>query len=383
MEVQPVQHGRGLSGLDRHAWVTLAEERVYELVDNSLAVQHVEIEARLWEAGWKPPGENRYVRFFPHILSEAVNNLTSNGNIKLISHQTKGGGIAQLYVPSDISRRTAAVTAATRRKAMLYARFTRLSSTFGPAGESVVRGSLQDAAGGGYFPITDGFGEVRRLANVALPGALDSAAWTLISDVDSGIPRTAALLIEVKNRRLTLYPRHPEVHQLLTKAALLQAEHPTLDVIPLLICRRAHDRLFWMAKDLGFLVHATQAQYLTLPKKTPMSHVDEVRRELALNDLRVVTRETPPRIINLFASTVPKEGMKTARRWSSVGSRLLSHYQALRPVTIDAPARNAALAALRSDAEAVLARASVPDPILAWALGDEVEPSDWLPEGAE
>ena len=378
MKQRPVDHGRGLRGLDRHAWVTLAEERVHDLVNTGLAAPHVEIEARLWDTGWKPPGEAATVRFFPHILSEALNNLTSNGNIKLVSHGTKGGVIADLYVPSDIARRATSVAAATRRKAMLYARFNRLSSTFGPAGESVVRASLHDASHLGYFPITEGFGEIRKIGSLTLPGALDSGAWTLFPDPDRGIPtKPLALLVEVKNRRLTLYPRHPEVHQLLLKAALTQQEHPDLNVVPLLICRRAHDRLFWMAKDLGFLVHATRAQYLS-PKKTTISLVEEVRIELGLADLRVVTRDSAPRIINLFAETVPASGPATAKRWAAVGARLLPHFQALRPNTLDPATRSAALADLRAEAEVVLTAAGVSDPILAWALAGEEEPTGWI-----
>lgn len=212
-----------------------------------------------------------------------------------------------------------------------------------------------------------------------LPGALDSGAWTLFPDPDTGIPsKPLALLVEVKNRRLTLYPRHPEVHQLLVKAALTQREHPEVNVVPLLVCGRAHDRLFWMAKDLGFLVHATRAQYLTLPKKTTTSLVDEVRVELGLADLRVVTRDSAPRIVNLFSQTVPASGPATAKRWAAVGAGLLEHYEALRPVSLIPSARSVALSALRAEAEPALAAAGVADPILAWALAGEEDDADWL-----
>jgi hypothetical protein len=40
----------------------------------------------------------------------------------------------------------------------------------------------------------------------------------------------------------------------------VQRQHPDLPVVPLLVCRRGYDRLFWMAKDLGLLVHAARAQ---------------------------------------------------------------------------------------------------------------------------
>jgi hypothetical protein len=51
----PESGGQGLRGLDRHTWVTLAEQQVHQLIDSSLAAPHVEIEARLWDTGWSPP----------------------------------------------------------------------------------------------------------------------------------------------------------------------------------------------------------------------------------------------------------------------------------------------------------------------------------------
>jgi hypothetical protein len=82
----------------------------------------------------------------------------------------------------------------------------------------------------------------------------------------------------------------------------------------------------------------------------------------------------------LFTSTIPTTGAATAKRWATVGSRLLSHFQALRPTTIDNATRNTALADLRSAAETALREAGVSEPILAWALpgeDDEHHP-DWL-----
>ncbi|GII25353.1 hypothetical protein [Planosporangium mesophilum] len=382
MQKLPVEHGHGLRGLDRHAWVTLAEREVFNLVNTSLAVPHLEIEARLWDAGTTVPGAPRRVSFFPHILSEAINNLVAGGNLELTSHTTKGGATAELYVPRDARRRTTAISAATRRKAMLYARFLRCSTTFGAAGEAVVRTSLMDAMPVGYLPMVDKpvFGEVPRIGTAdRLPGALDSGAWLVIKDRDTGIPLPPhALLVEIKNRRMTLYPRHNEVHQLLHKAALVQEQHPDLAVVPLLICRRGHDRLFWMAKDLGFLVHATRAQYFTMPEDTTERHVDEMRNELGLADLKLVAPDTPARIISLFTSTIPKTAAATAARWSSVGSKLLPHYKELRLDTIDNETRNSTLATLRLDAEAELAAAGVKDPILAWALDPEGDAEgDW------
>lgn len=366
-------HGKGVPGLDRHGWVTLAEREVYTLINTGLAVPHLEIEARLWEHGTAMP--HGRVHFFPHILSEATNNLARDGVVDLISHTTKGAAAVELYVPQDTRLRTAAVTAAARRKAMLYARFTRLSSTFGEAGEAVVRSSLLDATPHGYLPITQTpiFGPVSVLAGVHLPGALDSGSYAVLHEPDALMPTTHTIPIEVKNRRLTLYPRHPEVHQLLAKAAMVQAAAPTAPIVPLLICRRAHDRLFWMAKDLGFLVHQTKAQFFTMPKGTTDKQIQDVRTELALTDLKIVSPTTQPRIGLLFASTIPKTAGATAVRWAAVGQQLQHHYALLRQ-NITHDQRNEALADLRTEAAVVLEAAGIEEPILAWALEEPHEP---------
>lgn len=362
-------HGKGMPGRDRHAWVTVAEQAIYQLVDTALAVPHVELESRLFDTGWSQNG-GKPITFFPHILDEARNNLITGGNIHVIEHHTKGAATAELYVPSDTYKRTTAVERAVKRKAMLYARFKRASQTFGEAGESVLRGSLAEAMPHGYLAIEPGFAEVRRLAGVTFAGALDSGAWLTLKD-QLGLPLPHhAMLIEMKNRRLTIYPRHKEIHQLLAKAAHFQNQHPDLPVVPLLVCRRAHDRLFWMAKDLGFLVHATRRHFMTLPKAMELRHVEQIREELGLADLRVLTPDTTHRIIDMFRSTVPRQAHATAARWASVGRHLAPHYTALRSEAISERQRTELLEVLRTEAGQLLDAAAIPEEerILAWAL---------------
>jgi hypothetical protein len=374
------QHGKGAPDLNRLGWVSLAEPAVLDLVNTQLAVPHLEIDARLWEGGATARSTGRALKFFPHILQEATNNLVARGHINQIKHETKGGRYADLYTPADTSRgQQTAIARATRRKGMLYGRYISYSATFGAAGEAVVRESLTDVMRHGYQSINnlDPFGEVRRGGNASLNGPLDSGAWLTVLDPDRLPLDQHAVLIEVKNRRQTLYPRHDEVHQLLHKTAIIQQAHPKLPIVPLLICRRAHDRLFWMAKDLGFLVHQARRQFLTLPPKTEVRLLDEVRNEMALLDLTLVTTESRPRISSLFKDLLPSAAVATALRWATVGSRLLPHYAILRKDILRPWDRNAALAALRTEAAVVLADADVESPILAWALEEEEPEPDY------
>jgi hypothetical protein len=368
------QHGKGAPGRDRHGWVSFAEPAVRQLVNDQLAVPHLEIEARLWEDGFHDSSGKTHP-LFPHILQEATNNLVAAGQITIAHHQTKGNRTADLYVPVETGRgRQTAITKAVRRKAMLYGRFLAYSATFGAAGEAVARGSLLDAIQHGYQSMNENepFGEVHRVGKTRVRGSLDSGAWLTVIDRATHLPFPAhALLVEVKNRRQTLYPRHDEVHQLLHKAAEVQQAHPDLPIVPLLVCRRAHDRLFWMAKDLGFMVHQAKRQFLTMPPKTGTEKLEEVRLELGLRDLTLVTADSQPRIISLFRDLLPKEAAATAARWALVGSELVDHYEELRKDTLRPWERNAALSALRTEAAEVLDAAGVDEPILAWALEEE------------
>lgn len=376
-------HGRGMSGLDRHGWVTVAEQAVYELISSSLAAPHVEVEveARLFDNGWSRPGYAKPITFFPHIIDEARNNLVAGGNITVIQHITKGDAAIELYVPSEQHKRTAAIEKATRRKGMLYARFLRASRTFGAAGETVLRRSLNRAAlETGYQPMEPGFGEVRRIGNFVTAGPLDPGAWLTVKGAD-GLPlHQHALVIEMKNRRLTLYPRHKEVHQLLDKAAQLQTQHHDLPVVPLLVCRRAHDRLFWMAKDLGFLVHASRKHFLNLQKGITEATISALRTELGLDDLTIDSDTAAHHIVGLFSSTLPGQATAVAKRWATVGSLLGTHFANLRDEKTSEADRTAHLAALRTDAGELLRDVGVERPILAWALEEEEDypdPDDW------
>ncbi|OJF14528.1 hypothetical protein [Couchioplanes caeruleus] len=146
--------------------------------------------------------------------------------------------------------------------------------------------------------------------------------------------------------------------------------------MPLLVCRRAHDWLFWMAKDLGFLVHAAKRQFLTLPPKTDPRYLDEIKVGLGFTDLTVATTAEPKRIANLFTDTLPKTARTSAARWATVGSTLTEHYAILRK-KIKPWDRNAALAALRTDADVALDQAGIDEKILAWALEEQEDEGRW------
>jgi len=98
--------------------------------------------------------------------------------------------------------------------------------------------------------------------------------------------RVAVVLVEVKNIRSWLYPHSQEVYQLLSKAAGLQAHDPSLDVVPVMVCRRANRRIYAMAQHLGFFVIQAEQQPTGLTEGEGNALM-EVRQELGYQDLRL------------------------------------------------------------------------------------------------
>ncbi|MEU4673912.1 hypothetical protein AB0F91_39655 [Amycolatopsis sp. NPDC023774] len=367
--MQNPAHGRGRS-LDKAGWVALARAAMENTFEERLVMPHAEMEARLWEHGWVPPADVRPLRFFPHILTEAQQEMERENRISRTVHTTKGETSVDLLVTANTRLRKTAIAAASRRKGMLYGRYDRWSSTFGDAGEAVLSHSLTMAMGrgDGFTPVnSDGkFGELIRIAGLRFPGAVDNAAWLTVFDPATRIPLPHHLvLIEMKNRRLTLYPRHPEVYQLLHKAALASEHLPDVPIVPTLICRRGHPWLFWMAKDLGFRVQETRRQFFTLPDKTEKRYLAEVQDELAL-DLTPINGDMP-NIIEFFKGVLPKQAAAAAARWKIMAPTVLDYAAQLRKNTLDDPTRTQLVAELHIEVDAILTTHRLGEPAT-WAL---------------
>jgi hypothetical protein len=85
-----------------------------------------------------------------------------------------------------------------------------------------------------------------------------------------------------------VYPSSVELYQLLWKAAGLQEALPSANIVPVLVCRRANKTLFYMAKDLGFLVFQSNGQWVPEGGRTTSTAINEVRNELNYFDLHTV-----------------------------------------------------------------------------------------------
>lgn len=383
------QHGFGRV-LTKDEWVQLAVGAVFSFVDERLAVAHSELEAALSERGvrprpaarvieavsdldkpWPEPSKStKVVRFDPHILTEATRELIGLGLIERVMHTTKGRKSVELLVPADQVNRSAEIMKALRRKGMLVARINTLTAQLGDAGERIVRHSLS-TAGQHISPEKPGFGEVHTFLNVRLRGPLDSAAWVQTPDTESGLRSLSAVPIEVKNRQMTIYPIHKEIHQLLHKAATLQAAHPGQPIVPVLICRRAHQRLFWMAKNLGFQVteFTDHSQYVVPTKNIDTRKINEIRNELGLPYLTILP-EPLPRMRLFFEETLPTRAPKVASRWAITAATVLPYSERLRREGPDSAERLDAIRDLRQEIEVLFGDSGIDEDVLSWSLPD-------------
>lgn len=314
--------------MERAEWVALAGEALLEMVDVSHAVVSMEARAKACDRAW-----DDYPTFDPDILSAASDSLLAEGHLRIARRTTKGGRRVDVLHMADLRGRETEFEKVAARKRALQARYLgwtlgnkrKPEGVIGPAAESVVRQSLLEARDAGYVPVNDGR-HVQHLlgANVA-GGTLDAAAHLL--SLEDGKPVPIVLVIEVKNVRGWIYPNSQELFQLLDKAARLQASHPDQAILPVLVCRRLHWTAGKMAKELGFFGTALWAQYI-LPSVSKRL-VDEVRDELGYEDL-IRSGKKDADLVRAFRTTIPREGLRLARRWAVCGSQLADHYRVLR-----------------------------------------------------
>lgn len=321
----------------RSEWVARGRGAIVRLLADHLTAPVVELEARISDKGWRdlPPID-------PHLLTHARRGLAADGLITPLTERTRGGSDVTLWalspIPTGKKRATEDVAA---RKRLLMARWhswsrasrpDNMPNLIGQGGEAVVHNALLAAAATGYRLVQPVKGEVATLFAEPVPGgSLDNAAWLSPMDAYTQAPtgHTYLIPIEVKNLRTWLYPTHWEVHQLLYKAARLQVAHPKHLIMPILICRRAHTRLRWLAADLGFLVFETYAQYVHPNERVSETHFAEVRDELGLADLEQ-TNAANPKLVTWLSRTPQREVKTYSARWTLIASSLADLFDALR-----------------------------------------------------
>lgn len=342
------------SPVDRLYYVRLGMEAITQMVDQEHAVVWSEVEAKAADRAW--PGVGR--RVDPHNLSAARLALRTQGMIAESHAVSRGGRSISVLHMADLHRRRRAFEDAAKRKRLLQARYlgwavgtTGRPGLFGPGGEQVLYRSLVEAARHGYRLVRPEGGHVGELFDEPVPiGPLDNVAFLQLVDKQGFPTGSLVILFEVKNIRDWIYPRAPELHQLLDKAARLQLQHPDLPFVPALVCRRAHTTAMYMAQDLGFQVMQTYTQFILPRHDLDSAHIEEVRQELGYLDLLVHDIDHSSLTKPLSGSMLQVASVRS-QRWAQTAPALGQLFHALRG-SPSPPVRSEHLNNLRAAAKA-------------------------------
>jgi hypothetical protein len=354
----------------------LGEQALLDLFAQEHAVVWHEAEAKISDRCWPSVASS----IDPNHLLVARARLLEREVITQSRDQTRGGRSIPIFTPTDTRRRKRAIEDASARKRLLQTRYLSWASgsatggagIIGPAGEAVVHASLRQAAPHGYTLVQPDRGEVHRLLNDDVPGGpLDNAAWLNPLDRNTFTPTGQSFLvpIEVKNIRPWIYPTSRELHQLLHKAAAIQQTHPEINIVPVLVCRRAHYVAFKMATQLGFYILETKRQYIR-PNLPDPAHLEEVRQELGYLDLE--PHDGPINaMVRHFTHLLPARAAEAARRWKIIGPPLVDDFKTLRPGNLSHRDRSATVDEIAEQARVLLGE----DPT--WRrLPEETDPDD-------
>lgn len=259
------------------------------MLDDELAVVKPEAIARLAEGYYR--GDTRNID--PHVTGRALQQLERDGVILTTpAVPTRGGASVATIQPADQRRRRTAIEQAASRKRLLYGRYLGWATgterhphgLIGPAGETAVRRAIIESTA--LQPAAPDAGPVSKILDVRLNGAADSGGF--MNPLINGLPQPpVTVLIEVKSIREWIYPDSSELYQVLHKCVLLKRAHPTVPVVPILVCRRAQQTAFYMAKQLGFIVIEMGAQFVG--STVTEEQLLEVRNELGFGDLYLGT----------------------------------------------------------------------------------------------
>lgn len=261
----------------------------------------------------------------PHHLTTARIRLLSAKVIERRYDRTRGSQVLATYTLADPTKNALRDAA---RKRLLHARFMSWSANPNKWGaapiptalERVVHSSLYSAAPHGYRMLRpEGGGDITRIAGGPVPGGkIDNAAYYTGLSAD-GLPTPTSLVaIEAKNLRQWIYPQTQELYQVLDKSARLRLEHPNLNVLPVLVCRKAHYLATKMAQQLGFHIIATSRQYVrpaVAGTAEDARKFDEVNAELDYN-LELNEGHVAP-MIRHFTKVIPARIDEACTRWAN------------------------------------------------------------------
>jgi hypothetical protein len=242
----------GPNGRTAAEWEELGKSALLDLLAEKFVVPWAEAEARISVRGWKD-----FDKVQPVQLGGARRSLREEGRIvEDISSQRPPVHLIRLEYPPGEKRRLERLTGSKRKLYRKYLSWAGDQVVCGKHGERVVFDSLTSAASdAGLYVPQQTPGAVAAVRGVPIArGPADGLAHVM--DRQTAL-EVAVLLIEVKNINTWIYPRAPELWQLLVKAATLATTTP---VVPLLLCVRYAYLAQRMAADIGFFLCAMRDQ---------------------------------------------------------------------------------------------------------------------------
>jgi len=297
-----------------------ARDVILEMLLEQHAVLPPEIVARAGDYPWKDSD----LRIDQHHLNFALKGLIQSGAVVRDPAPTRGGRTVVVVHSGDTAGRKRAIERAAARKRLLGARYLGWASgtdnqegLLGPTAERVVHRSIVQAAPvPGLQLVNPATGATNRILGVAVRrGPLDNAV--VYNPI--GAAKPYVMPVEVKSLRPWMYPRDEKLYQLLYKAAMLSNDLPGAEVLPILVCRKAHYTLFLMARELGFHVVSTYlVQWLPKLEAVQEEHVIEVREGLGYADIHIWDGNPNKAIVKQFADVIPQHAERIAKRWSQV-----------------------------------------------------------------
>lgn len=355
-------YSKSLNRDDRVMEAVLALEN---FMDDHLAASKIELEAKLIDVHYSSPP------FEPAHLHNATKMLLASEKIERVTEPTRGGGRPPLLVTTATAGRSRRVTDTAARKRLLMSRYYSYvqggeeeasSSLAGPAGEAAFQSAFLRASIGAS--LAENFRDrtsVPRILGAAVPvGPLDNAFVLQPLDIQTFAPRPpwgTLALVEVKNIREWIYPRTQELYQVLYKSALIQRANPEANILPVLVCRRAHLTTKFMAKDLGFFVIEARRQYLPESSLIDPALLLEMTDELGINDLVQGTDASHTMATERALTTLQRkfDVQTSIDRWKSTSAdaEVLRSFSLLIHDDLPNQDRDAELSGLRSRAHAL------------------------------
>lgn len=261
-------------------WEDIGCQAILDLLKDRFVVPWAEVEARISTHGWKD-----FERVQPVQLSGARNTLRRDELIiQETTHQRPPVTTIRLPFPKGRKRELERLGGSRRKMYRRYLSWAMNQNLCGKHAERVILDSAQAAASsaGLYIP-RQAVGKVHHVQGFALQrGPLDVLAHILeLPDIRTEI----ALVFEVKNIHVWIYPWARQLWELLVKAADVALKTP---LMPVLACVRSAWQTGQMAKDIGFLICQFSDQLFS--PEIDQTDFDEVVQEF---DLAMVRHEGP------------------------------------------------------------------------------------------